>query len=148
MTASDRSPRWPRLRSRSRLLDLLAALLLLLGFWTAFTSFLALGIVLLATAIGIAFEFPDPEAEERATIAAERARETSGRRLATARTPLTPTGLVRADDDPAGEHAARSIAGDLPEGTRVEIVNEVDGEWVVRLPPPSSPPPSAPAPPA
>ena len=89
----------------------------------------ALGLVLLALAVGMWVQMPDPEADERrARRAAEAAAEAARPRARTV-TPLRPTGTIEFEGAPA---PARSLDGWVEAGTEVEVVNRIGEEWIVR----------------
>ncbi len=113
-------PRWLRIL-------LLVGLAVLL--WAAFRSHQLVGLVLLAAVVGLWIRAPDPERAERQRSAARREAARRARRIARTTSPLTPRGSVQEGDRSA---TARSLDGHLPADVDVEVVNEVDGELMVR----------------
>lgn len=103
-----------------------AALALAVFGWTVH---FALGVALTVFAIGLAFRFPGPEDEHAAALADRRRRHAAAIRRARAATPLRPTGEVDVDGT---RRTARMLSGFADADTELEVVNELDGELIVR----------------
>ena len=115
----------PTLRPRSWPIVLVAVVVATWG-WTVHT---ALGAALSAFAIALIFRGPSPE-DELSQWRGERLRRHSASiRRARAAEPLRPRGEVDVD---GARRRARMLDGHAEAGAELEVVNEVDGELVVR----------------
>lgn len=113
----------PRLRSIP--VAIIAAIAAIAG-WLAHPG---LGVALTVFAIGIAFRFPDPEDEHAARLAERRAQAEAARRRARAATELAPEGEIEVD---GGRRRARMLVGTARPGDELDVVNEIDGQLIVR----------------
>jgi membrane-bound ClpP family serine protease len=93
----------------------------------------ALGFALAVFGLGLAFHFPDLEDQQAARESERRLLEAAARRRARAATALRPAGEVEVD---GGRRPARLLEGRAEPGAELEVVNEVDGELIVRPRPP------------
>jgi membrane-bound ClpP family serine protease len=114
-----------RVRPRPWPFALAAVALLAFGFRTH----PALGFALAVFGLGLAFHFPDLEDQQAAREAERRLRDDAARRRARAATPLRPRGEVEVD---GRRRPARLLEGRAEPGAELEVVNEVDGELIVR----------------
>jgi len=115
----------PMLRPRAWPIVVLALLVAAWG-WTVHT---ALGVALSAFAVAVVFRAPSPEDELARWREEQLRRRSASIRRARAATPLTPRGEVEVD---GLRRPARMLDGHAEAGAELELVNEIDGELIVR----------------